>query len=71
MIRFLVFGDVHYDHLPDGSRRVQELMEVIREEKTEFCTFIGRSLQSDPTESLGAKCVGIGGMSGVLCAGQL
>lgn len=41
MIRFLVFGDVHYDHLPDGSRRVQELMEAIREEKPDFALSLG------------------------------
>lgn len=56
MIRFLVFGDVHYDHLPDGNRRVQELMEAIREEKPDFALSLG-DLCSPTPQNLSVRSV--------------
>ena len=41
MISFLVFGDLHYDHIPDGKERVQELAEAIREERPDFVLSLG------------------------------
>lgn len=30
MIRFAVFTDLHYDHIPDGDRRIKEFLETVR-----------------------------------------
>ena len=30
MIRFIVLLDLHYDHIPDGDRRIKEFLEIVR-----------------------------------------
>ncbi|MDP4091424.1 MAG: hypothetical protein Q8930_19440 [Bacillota bacterium] len=29
-IKFAVFTDLHYDHIPDGGRRLQEFVNKVR-----------------------------------------
>lgn len=41
MIRFLVFGDLHYDEMPDGDKRVDELLQHMKECKPDFCVSLG------------------------------
>lgn len=41
MIRFLVFGDLHYDDVSDGGRRIEELVRKAREEKVDFIVSLG------------------------------
>lgn len=41
MIRFLAFGDLHYDEMKDGDRRIDELLVQIKENKPDFCISLG------------------------------
>lgn len=41
MIRFLVFSDLHYDHIFDADKRIQELLEVIQGEALDFAISLG------------------------------
>lgn len=41
MIRFTVFGDLHYDEVSDGEKRVNELVEHIKEVKPNFVVSLG------------------------------
>lgn len=41
MIRFVAFTDLHYDHIPDGDRRLEELISNIEEEKIDFIISLG------------------------------
>ena len=41
MIRFLVFSDLHYDHIFDADKRIQKLLDVIQREKLNFVISLG------------------------------
>ena len=41
MIRFIVFSDLHYDEIDDGDKRLDELVNVIKREKPDFCMSLG------------------------------
>lgn len=41
MIRFVAFTDLHYDHIPDGDRRLEELISNMGEEKIDFIISLG------------------------------
>ena len=41
MIRFFVFGDLHYDEMSDGDGRINELLCHIKENKPDFCISLG------------------------------
>ena len=41
MIRFTVFGDLHYDEVSDGEKRVNELVEHIKAVKPDFVISLG------------------------------
>ena len=41
MIRFTVFGDLHFDEVEDGNRRVNELVEHIGETNPDFVVSLG------------------------------
>ena len=40
-MRFLVFGDLHYDEVEDGERRVEELVGYIKEVNPDFVVSLG------------------------------
>lgn len=40
-MRFLVFTDLHYDAVPDGDRRLKELMKAAKEKEAEFIINLG------------------------------
>ena len=40
-MRFLVAGDLHYDDIPDGERRLELLTEEIGRQKPDFVVFLG------------------------------
>lgn len=41
MVRFFAFGDIHYDEMSDGDRRIDELLRHIKESKYDFCISLG------------------------------
>lgn len=41
MIRFTVFGELHYDEISDGEKRVAELIEHIKAVKPDFVISLG------------------------------
>ena len=41
MIRFLVFTDLHYDHVPDGDARVEQLAARIERARPDFVLSLG------------------------------
>ena len=41
MIRFAVFTDLHYDHIPDGDRRIKEFLEIVRMKNPDFILSLG------------------------------
>lgn len=41
MLRFLMFGDLHYDEVDDGDRRIDEIMENVKEKKPDFIVSLG------------------------------
>lgn len=41
MIKFTVFGDLHFDEVADGNKRVSELVEHIRAAKPDFVVSLG------------------------------
>ena len=41
MIKFMAFGDLHYDDVPDGDRRIDELLEHIQMENPDFVISLG------------------------------
>lgn len=41
MIRFTVFGDLHFDEVPDGTERVNTLAAHIKEKKPDFVLSLG------------------------------
>lgn len=41
MIKFLAFGDLHYDEVPDGNRRIDELVAKAKETKPDFMISLG------------------------------
>ena len=41
MIKFIVFGDLHFDEVEDGKRRVNELVEHIKSVKPDFVISLG------------------------------
>lgn len=47
MIKFTVFGDLHYDEVPDGNRRVDELVAHIKEAKSDFVVSLGDLCKPD------------------------
>lgn len=40
-MRFCVFSDLHYDAIPDGDRRIRELLKSCRENRAEFIVELG------------------------------
>lgn len=40
-MRFLVFTDLHYDAVPDGDRRLEELMKAAQEKEADFILNLG------------------------------
>lgn len=40
-MRFLVFTDLHYDAVPDGDRRLKELMKAAKEKEADFILNLG------------------------------
>ena len=41
MIRFAVFTDLHYDHIPDGDRRIKEFLDAVRLKNPDFIMSLG------------------------------
>lgn len=41
MVRFFVFGDLHYDEVPDGNRRIDELVAKAKETMPDFMISLG------------------------------
>ena len=41
MIKFMAFGDLHYDDVPDGDRRIDELLEHIQMSNPDFVISLG------------------------------
>lgn len=41
MVKFMVFGDLHYDEMPDGDRRIAEMLVHIKETKPDFVISLG------------------------------
>lgn len=41
MIKFMAFGDLHYDDIPDGDRRIGELLARAEETKPDFIVSLG------------------------------
>ena len=41
MIRFLVFGDLHYDEVADGDRRIDEILDVAKKRNLDFIVSLG------------------------------
>lgn len=41
MIRFAVFTDLHHDFVPEGMERLEQLLNRVKEEKTEFIVSLG------------------------------
>ena len=37
MVRFFAFGDIHYDEMSDGDRRIDELLHHIKEKTGIVC----------------------------------
>lgn len=40
-MRFFVFSDLHYDAVPDGDRRLEELMKAAKEKGADFILNLG------------------------------
>ena len=41
MIKFIVFGDLHFDEVEDANRRVNEFVEHIKSVKPDFVISLG------------------------------
>lgn len=41
MIRFAAFTDLHYDHIPDGDRRLEELVLDLKKQELDFIISLG------------------------------
>ena len=41
MIKFLVFGDLHYDEVADGDRRIEEILENAQKRDLDFIVSLG------------------------------
>lgn len=41
MIKFMVFGDLHYDEMQDGDKRLDELKSKLKEYSPDFCVSLG------------------------------
>ena len=41
MIRFLVFGDLHYDEVADGDRRIEEILANAQKRDLDFIVSLG------------------------------
>ena len=41
MIKFTVFGDLHYDEVTDGSERIEELLSHVQEAQPDFVVSLG------------------------------
>ena len=41
MIKFTVFGDLHFDEVSDGDKRVNELVEHVKSIKPDFVVSLG------------------------------
>lgn len=41
MIRFLVLGDLHYDEVADGDRRIEEILDVAKKRNLDFIVSLG------------------------------
>lgn len=40
-MRFTMFSDLHYDAIPDGNRRIEDLIKYSKEAKSEFILDLG------------------------------
>lgn len=40
-MKFCVFTDLHYDVIPDGDRRIYELIQECKDKRTEFVIELG------------------------------
>jgi len=40
-VKFAVFTDLHYDHIPDGERRLQQFIDRVKKEKIDFVVELG------------------------------
>ena len=47
MIKFMAFGDLHYDDIPDSDRRIAELLERAELTKPDFIISLGDLCHSD------------------------
>ena len=47
MIKFTIFGDLHFDEVEDGSRRVNELVEHIKSDNPDFVISLGDLCKPD------------------------
>lgn len=47
-MRFLVFTDLHYDTVPDGDRRLKELIKATQEKKADFMLNLGDTCHPKP-----------------------
>jgi len=47
-MRFAVFADLHYDVMPDGDRRVHDLLHSFEKNKVDFAIDLGDSISADP-----------------------
>ena len=41
MVKFTAFGDLHYDEVAGGNKRIEELIEHIRVAKPDFVISLG------------------------------
>lgn len=48
MLKFAVFTDLHYDHIPDGQKRVSEFIEDLKQNPVDFIINLGDFLM--PTD---------------------
>lgn len=56
MIRFAAFTDLHYDHIFDGDRRIEEFLSAVENEKVDFIISLGDlCYPSEQNEHLLAK----------------
>lgn len=40
-VKFAVFTDLHYDHIPDGDRRLQKFINKVHKKNIDFIIELG------------------------------
>jgi len=40
-VKFAIFTDLHYDHIPDGNRRLQEFINKVKKTDIDFIIGLG------------------------------